>query len=98
MCPARQAPQRRGGAMVAADARLLAAVLAVAFVIVVITVALTARTLLELRGLPVRAFAFALAEQLEVAVEAFEARRPHRRRHLALQGGLRLVVRAAYGF
>src|SRR2546425_10950529 len=79
MRPAWQASRRRRRSVVAADARVLVAVLAIAVIVVVVAIA----ALLELRGLPVRAVAFALPKQLQVAVEALEAGRAHRRRHLA---------------
>src|SRR4029077_16832410 len=52
----------------------------------------------EFGRLPVGAIAPALADQLQVAVEALKARRAQRRRHLALQPGLRVIVGAARGF
>src|SRR5258708_6853607 len=87
--------------MVAAHPRALIAVSAITVIILVITIVaivVAAHALLELRGLPVRAVAFALAEELEVAVEALEAGGAQCRRHLALQSDLGIVMRTAHGF
>src|SRR5229473_1298864 len=70
----------------------------VILVITIVAIVVAAHALLELRGLPVRAVAFALAEELEVAVEALEAGCAQCRRHLALQSDLGIVMRAAHGF
>src|SRR6478672_2110019 len=57
-----------------------------------------AGSVLELGGLPVRTVSPALSDELQVAVEAFEARRALRRRHLALQIGFGTIRGLARGF
>src|SRR5215475_12239483 len=68
-------------------------------IIIVISSAYTIPALSPLGRLPVGAIVFLLTEKLEVAAAAQEATRcsAQRGRHLALQRGLRVIVRAALG-
>src|SRR2546425_7078571 len=74
MAPTRQAPRRRSGAVISADAAV---------------------PVPELGRLPVRAIAFALPDELEIAIESLEAGGAQRRGHLALQAGFGMIVGTA---
>src|SRR6185312_13639765 len=88
---------RRGGAVIAADPCVLVAAFVTIVVIVVAVATIVALDLLlELRGLPVGAVAAILPDQLQVAVEALEARDAQRDRNLALQRAFRPIVRPAF--
>src|SRR6266704_2016363 len=52
----------------------------------------------ELCGLPIGTIALNLADELQIAVEAFEAGCAQRRRHLSLQTGLGVIVGPTHGF
>src|SRR5205823_6439964 len=64
----------------------------------IVVIAEVAGLVLEPGVLPARAFALRLADQLQIAVVAFESGGSRRRRYLALQIRLGLVARAASGF
>src|ERR1700731_2624972 len=55
-------------------------------------------SILEFGRLPVRPIDPALANELQVAVEALEATRPQGSRHLPLQRGLGVILESAHGF
>src|SRR6185312_3803719 len=87
---------RRGrGSVIGADdivAIPITPAVAIPAIVLVITLGVP-----ELRGLPIGAVDFVLADEVEVAVEPVEAGGAQRRGHLALERGLRMIVRAAFG-